>query len=510
MAVQELAKPEQVIWNAPPDEKTHKFLTSRRYPIYCLTITKCGCTFLKNLFYALDHDKLHRRADFIHDHMDELVRADDVPGWMLRRSRYAFTVLRDPAHRFLSMYFDKIYGDGPQNFASLRHEIAAECGLDLSRRLSVDGHRENCARLIRWIAANLRQETDIPINAHWRPQIWRVETVAHLSIGTFTLDGLDWQLPQYLGGMIPDLAEKMALVRARNTTKYPVPRDAVLDEGLLRAINTVYADDRARYEKCRAGWNKRRLRSVPAPAIATGETLNVLSTHRFNLNVITQPKAGCSYVRNVVYALDHGRAHPSPKRIEADRCLRYMEKSAREIKDGISIIVLRDPARRFFSFYFDKVWGDGDTAFPWVARKLMIHRKFKTGRDISLDDHRENCHALLRYIRGRMAKLPWEEQNPHWRPQCYRARRAKDFDVRPVLLEEFGPQLTQIADGRLRGLDRALDLVSFRNASQKPVAIADLADTALMDTLRDLYRRDFALYERVSAGWAKTGAPPAL
>ena len=82
--------------------------------------------------------------------------------------------------------------------------------------------------------------------------------------------------------------------------------------------------------------------------------------------------------------------------------------------------------------------------------------------------------------------------------------------MRPVLLEEFGPQLTQIADGRLRGLDRALDLVSFRNASQKPVAIADLADTALMDTLRDLYRRDFALYERVSAGWAKTGAPPAL
>ena len=495
---------------AANNDKTHKFLTTRRYPIYCLSITKCGCTFLKNLFYYLDNDRLHRRAAFIHDHPEDLTRAGDVPPWMIRKSRNVFTVLRRPSHRFLSMYFDKIHGTGPQNFSTLRHEIAAECGLDLRQNIDAAAHRDNCKKLIEWIARNLNDETDIPINAHWRPQSWRIETVEHFGLGTFTLDGLDWQLPAYFGDLIPDLQAKMAAVRARNVTPYPVPKDAVLDAALETAINAVYAGDLRRYERTRTGWEKRRLRPVPAPAVRTDPTINVLGTHRFNLNVITQPKAGCSYVRNVVYALDHGRAHSNPQVVEADGCLVYAERSKRDLATGTNVIVLRDPVKRFFSLYFDKIWGEGQSAFPWVTRKLLLNRGFSTRRDLSLEEHRENLLRLLRYVRGRIDKLPLEEQNPHWRPQYHRARRAREFGFVPILLEDFGNQIEVAANGRIRGLPDALSKVNFRNVSEKPFSVDELADESLLDRLRDLYRRDFALYERARDGWATHGAPPPL
>jgi len=128
------------------DDRTHKFITTRRHPIYYMAITKCGSTFLKHLLYVLDHDAVHEDPDYIHDYSEDFIRTDKTPAELLQSSAYTFTVLRKPASRFLSLYFDKIYGEGPQNFPDMRFEIARDCGLDLSRHLSPDGHRRNCGR----------------------------------------------------------------------------------------------------------------------------------------------------------------------------------------------------------------------------------------------------------------------------------------------------------------------------------------------------------------------------
>ena len=207
----------------PNEAKTHKFHTTRRYPIYYLSITKCGSTYMKNLFYALDHDAQHPDPDHIHDHGADLIRADFAPRWMVRRSAYAFTVLRKPSKRFLSLYFDKIYGDHPGNVPELGEEIAAEAGLDLAPGLDLAGHQRNTKRFIRWIAANIAHETDQPINPHWRPQMRRIATVQHMGLNFLTLEGLSWQLPVYLGSAVPELETAMARVRTRNPRKLPSP-----------------------------------------------------------------------------------------------------------------------------------------------------------------------------------------------------------------------------------------------------------------------------------------------
>lgn len=75
-------------------------LTLRRAPVYYLPNTKCGSTYLKNLFYYLDHSAEHASGIDIHSNADDLVRAQTGDEESIRQSPYAFAVLRDPVDRF--------------------------------------------------------------------------------------------------------------------------------------------------------------------------------------------------------------------------------------------------------------------------------------------------------------------------------------------------------------------------------------------------------------------------
>jgi len=353
------------------DDKTHKFITTRRHPIYYMAITKCGSTFLKNLAYVLDHDAPHENPDYIHDYNQDLIRTDK------------------------------------QNFPDMRQEIATDCGLDLSRNLTVEAHQQNCERFLRWIEKNLRGDTDIEINPHWRPQSNRIATVAHLSLTFLTLDGLDWQLPLYLGDMIPDLPAKMAMAKSRNKTQYPVDPKEIMTPALERQINEVYTDDLVHYQHISRSWKARRkVQTSPEP---DAPMMNVLTTHSQNFNLIALQKAGCTYLRNLTYQIDHGRPHPDPSLIASDGCLAYQSKTRRQMRGGVNVIVLRNPYARFFSLYFDKVWGEGQQAFPWIAAQISKNRRFKKARELSQAEHHDNCCRVLGYLQQRFDERPEED-----------------------------------------------------------------------------------------------------
>jgi len=77
------------------------------------------------------------------------------------------------------------------------------------------------------------------------------------------------------------------------------------------------------------------------------------------------------------------------------------------------------------------------------------------------------------------------------------------------LLEDFSNQMMQISDGRVRGLEVAIEATQFRNATEKPIAMDDLISPWIKERLQALYGEDIALYERIKAGW-DTGTPPDL
>lgn len=230
------------------------FVTTTRYPLFYLQITKCGCTFLRNLIYYLDHDALHPDSGRIHAHNDDFVGAHRIPRWYLKRSPYLFTVVRDPIDRFLSLYFDKIGNlDNPHD-TGMRKRVSSAAELDLRADLDIEGHRENCLKTLAWFKINLAGQTPGKPNPHWQHQAVRLNHVKGLNPRLLTLDGLSWQLPILLAPIIPDIQSKMDAVTIRNKSKRLFSRAEFLTPEIKAAVHEIYSEDAATHKQAQLDW----------------------------------------------------------------------------------------------------------------------------------------------------------------------------------------------------------------------------------------------------------------
>jgi len=487
--------------------QAERMLTLRSAPVYYLPITKCGSTYLKNLFYYLDHADEHAAGIDIHSNSHDLVRAKTREEEAIQQSPHAFTVLRDPDDRFLSLYFDKIYGDGPNNFAEIRAYLAEEIGIDLTRDLDVVGHRENCNRFIDWLALNLSFKTDVPVNHHWRRQSNRLQRVDTLDLKHLTLDGLDWQLPSLLGAIVPNVKQAMEAVKSDNRTDKPFTRAELLDETLSAKIEAVYSKDKELYQQASIDWQP-WLNYYPE--VTNEEAMRCFTSKAHPINCFAISKIGRTYLRNLLYILEHNEEYHEPLKIHVKGVSLHSNLTKSELTKEISFFVVRDPVDRFFSLYFDKVYGTGEHSFPWVADRLAENRGFVRGDNLSIDQHRNNCLGLLMYIRRKFEKEPLEDLNSHWAPQVEMAKKAIRFGLQPLMLEKLDEQLLHIADGRIAGLEKAMAVLPHRNTSTKPYSIAEIITPEIADRISALYADDQALYERVKTAWLETGHPPKL
>ncbi|MBL4872106.1 MAG: sulfotransferase family 2 domain-containing protein [Rhodobacteraceae bacterium] len=487
--------------------QAQRMLTLRSVPVYYLPITKSGSTFLKNLFYYLDHAEEHAAGIDIHSNPDDLVRANSGDEETIRQSPYAFAVLRNPADRFLSLYFDKIYGDGPNNFADIRSHLANEIGLDLTSGIDANVHHENCNRFIDWLALNLSFKTEVPVNPHWRRQSSRLQRVGGLDLTHLTLDGLGWQLPQLLGDIVPNIRQAMKAVKSDNRTEKPYTRADIVDAALLAKINAVYSSDRKLYEQALRTWQPW---NEYHPEVTKGETIRCFTAVGHPINCIAISKIGRTYLRNLLYLLEHDKEYHDPLKIHTEGASSHSELTKNNVAKEVSFFVIRDPVERFFSLYFDKIHGTGEQSFPWIAKRLVAHRGFVHEPNITVAQHRANCLALLGYIGRKFDMEAPQNINSHWSPQVEMAKKAVRFGLKPLVLENLDEQLLIIAGGRIEGLESTMQALPQRNSSSKPYTIEEILTPEISQIISDLYGDDQALYERVKTAWETTGHPPKL
>ena len=487
--------------------QAQRMLTLHSAPVYYLPITKCGSTYLKNVFYYLDHANEHVSGIDIHANSDDLIRANSGDEDAIRRSSYAFAVLRDPVDRFLSLYFDKIYGDGPNNFDDVRAYLAEEIALDLERDLDAKAHRENCVRFIDWLALNLSFKTDVPVNPHWRRQSSRLQRVNTLNLTHLTLDGLDWQLPLLLGDVVPNIRQAMEVVQANNRTDKPFTRAEILDAELLGKIEAVYSSDKELYQQAS---RKSQLWLRYHVEVTEGETIRCFTSAEHSINCVAISKTGRTYLRNLLYVLEHNKDYHDPLKIHTEGASSNSELTKSEIAKEVSFFVIRDPVDRFFSLYFDKIYNTGEHSFPWIAKRLVERRGFVHEANLTVEQHRANCLALLGYINRKFETEALPDLNSHWSPQVEMAKKAIRFGLQPLLLENLDEQLLHIADGRIEGLENAIKATPHRNSSSKPYSVEEILTPEIAQRISDLYGDDQALYERVKTAWDTTGRPPIL
>ena len=233
-----------------------RLLSCRALPIRYFFIPKCGCTFVKNLIWRLDHGRTHVNPKRIHDVMDDFARAAHfgLDESAIRAEDHAFTILRNPVDRFLSLYFDKVVGEGWQRYVPLRATLQ-KYGLDVGAA-TPEAHRRNCNIMLDWLEVNLSEGNELPREAHWTPQWYRSDVIRGFDLKLLTLTHLDQRLELLLRDIVPEVGAILAELE-RYATNSKDRKDAVLDGKTRARINQLYRRDKELFEKLRDLWRDR-------------------------------------------------------------------------------------------------------------------------------------------------------------------------------------------------------------------------------------------------------------
>lgn len=229
-------------------------LSCRTLPIRYLVIPKCGCTFIKNLIWRLDHGEDYANPPRIHERTREFARVAQFNLTLeeVRAEPYSFVVLRDPIDRFLSLYFDKVVGEGYRKFVPLRAVLRDAHGLTVEAATPAE-HLANLHIMIDWIEENLSKPNEIGRDPHWTPQSYRMETIRTFDMKVLPLKGLDSHLTLLLSDVVPDLQSILGKLE-RYATNSNERKGQVLDKALIARISQVYARDLANHDKLQGVW----------------------------------------------------------------------------------------------------------------------------------------------------------------------------------------------------------------------------------------------------------------
>ena len=212
-------------------------------PVFMMAIAKSGCTYLKHLFYLLDHGENYPSGNKIHKDQSALLKATEDDHETILRTPYKFIVVRDPIARFFSLYFDKIYGQGPNAMHWFRAKVGDDIGLRYERDLGLAGHQENALKLAAWLRLNLNGLTVIERDFHWRPQASRYNHVKGYNPEIVLLSELKPKLTGLLSPIIPDIDEKMDSIPRHNSSQKPCDVSELLSDELEASLRRTYHSD---------------------------------------------------------------------------------------------------------------------------------------------------------------------------------------------------------------------------------------------------------------------------
>ena len=226
---------------------------------------------------------------------------------------------------------------------------------------------------------------------------------------------------------------------------------------------------------------------------------HLLTTSRYPFLYQRITKCGCTYLRHLVWDMEHGIQPPVDLGQEA---VRYPEPTAmllsnQEVRAAThKFVVIRHPVRRFMSLYYDKILGSPKPMGPFVDRLGIDHH---AGQNI--ESHRRNCVKALNFISRQRRNRSMSKVNWHWKPQYVRLGQLRGYGFSALQLENLGTQLTDYLQDLVPDIKQRMQAIKVRNISRKPVQPQEILTDGLIDRIQNIYRADWKIWQEVNDFW---------
>ncbi len=235
--------------------RTRLLISTRTLPIRNLPILKCGATRVRNLMYLLDHGHPYAQPRKIHGQHDAFPKASDfgLTHTGIAAQEHAFVVMRHPTRRFLSLYFDKVMGDGTGRFKRMNQLLDKSKGFTRSPQTPLD-HLKNCIALADVLEHSMQDTDYLPPNGHWAMQTLRLGVIKDCRLKVLLLENLDAQLGALLRDIVPDIDDHLSQLQGRNQSVKPVDPQELIIPALIDRIAEIYPRDQMLYEQAVDLW----------------------------------------------------------------------------------------------------------------------------------------------------------------------------------------------------------------------------------------------------------------
>ena len=157
-------------------------------------------------------------------------------------------------------------------------------------------------------------------------------------------------------------------------------------------------------------------------------TIPGISCRRYPIVYCSIPKSGCTTIKNLMYYIDNGAYYANPLSIHDDReALLWPNGTDRDAyikaieNRKIVFTFVREPFARAYSAFNEKIFYEGEYAFPRF-RNLLIQEYGATfprpGEAYRVGQHADNFLKFLTFVRDGLVEKVRHRWDPHWAPQA--------------------------------------------------------------------------------------------
>jgi len=242
----------------------------------------------------------------------------------------------------------------------------------------------------------------------------------------------------------------------------------------------------------------------PLPEPGPGRFL--FTTNKYPVYYLQITKCGSSYMRNLIYHLDHGTAHPDSKNVHSyNQDFVKADLVPRDVLRASPFLfcIVRDPVDRFLSLYFDKIANLDNEKDAAMRRRVVRKAGIELAPRMGLSDHQQNALLTINWFGRNLERGLKGKINPHWQRQKERLSRLVDLNARLVTLDGLPWQLPALLSPVIPDIAQQMDAVRIVNQSTKPFSKAQMLTPELEETIHAVYAQDLETYQMVRSEWGK-------